>query len=316
MVGLCLVAVFALAAVTAASASAASPEWGKCEAQAGGKYEDSNCQTKAKGKTGVKAFEWHKGATLPNIPFTGESVGNGGVLYQGNLYCEGPEGEVLIGTPGHPLSRSQCAAKKGKFQEGGDIFVECEKENATGEASGKANVVNVHVTFKGCKLFGNSPCSSAGAASGEVKTNALKGKLGIIKKATKEVGVLLEPVTKHGPFANFDCGGGETPITVGVGNTKDGAFWLPENKGGDDQIISPITPVNQMTTKFTQIYSTNHEEPVENIPNKFEGKPRSSLESYDELYIGETLEGQSPWSAAGEEVTNVNTPEKPGEIKF
>lgn len=316
MVGLCLVAVFALAAITAASASAASPEWGKCESQVGGKYADGNCQTKAKGK-GAGTFEWHKGATLPNIPFTGESEGNGGVLYQTNVYCGSKEtGKVILGTPGHPLSRAKCAEKGGKFNEAGVIYIECEKENATGEASGKANVVNVHVTFKGCKLFGNSPCSSAGSASGEVKTNALKGKLGIINKATKEVGVLLEPVTKHGQFAHLDCGGGETPVTVGVGNTKDGAYYLPENKGGNDQIISPITPVNQMTSTFTQVYSTNLEEPIENIPNKFEGKARSTLESYDELFIGETMEGQTPWSSAGEEITNVNTPEKPGEIKF
>lgn len=314
MVGLCLVAVFALAAVTAASASAVTPEWGKCEAQVGGKYTDGNCQTKAKGK-GAGSFEWHKGATLPNIPFTGESVGNGGVLTQQNIYC-GSESGVITGTPKHPLSRSACAAKGGEFHEAGTIEIECAKENSSGEASGKSNVLNVHVTFKGCLLFGNSPCKSAGAAEGEVKTNALKGKLGIINKATKEVGVLLEPATKHGPFANFSCGGGEVPVVVGVGNKKDGAWWLPENKGGNDQIISPITPVNQMTSKFTQVYTTVPGEVKENIPNKFEGKARSGLESYDEFYIGETLEGMTPWSAAGEEVTNVNTPEKPGEIKF
>ena len=77
MVGLCLVAVFAIAAVTASSASAL-PEWGKCVAKAGGKYSDSNCTVKAKKGTGT--FEWKKGATLTNVQFTGKNVGSGGVL--------------------------------------------------------------------------------------------------------------------------------------------------------------------------------------------------------------------------------------------
>ena len=61
IIGLCLAAVFAIAAVTASTASAKKPEWGKCVAQAGGKYLDGNCQTKGKGGR----FEWKKGATLP-----------------------------------------------------------------------------------------------------------------------------------------------------------------------------------------------------------------------------------------------------------
>ncbi len=312
MVGLCLVAVFALAAVTAASASAKSPEWGKCEAQVGGKYADGNCQTKA--SKGAGAFEWHKGATLPNVPFTGESVGNGGVLYSLSFQCL--KGNEHYADPEHPVSRKTCESEGFKYSETGDNEIECEKESATGEASGKNSLVNVQVTFKGCKFFGSTPCTGAGLTSGEIKTSTLKGSLGAINKTTKEVGALLEPATKHGPFAKFVCLSGSTFITVGVGNKKDGAFWTPENKGGNDQVISPITPVNQMTSKFTQVYSTNLEEDIENLPNKFEGKPRSSLEEFSSTFQGETLYGQSMWSAAGEEITNVNTPEKPGEIKY
>jgi hypothetical protein len=51
MVGLSLVAVFAIAAIAASGASAL-PEWGKCTkiGAKGGKYTDSNCTTKAKKK--------------------------------------------------------------------------------------------------------------------------------------------------------------------------------------------------------------------------------------------------------------------------
>jgi hypothetical protein len=51
MLGLCLVAVFAMAAVATTSASAL--EWGQCYhfGPIGGKYTDSNCTKKAKKNT-------------------------------------------------------------------------------------------------------------------------------------------------------------------------------------------------------------------------------------------------------------------------
>ena len=78
MLGLCLVAALALGAYAVSSASASGPEWGKCEAKTGGKYKDANCTEKA--KKGQGAYEWRKGASLKNVPFTGENVGSGGVL--------------------------------------------------------------------------------------------------------------------------------------------------------------------------------------------------------------------------------------------
>ncbi len=309
MVGLCLVAVFALAAVTAASASAKSPEWGKCEAQVGGKYADGNCQTKA--SKGAGAFEWHKGATLPNVPFTGASVGGGGLLWGGFYECRGGTGSHTKAPP----SRSTCESMGGTPTANGALAVECEKENSSGEASGKSNIVNVHVTFKGCTLFGSNPCTTEGLEEGEIQTSTLKGKLGVINGPAKDIGVLLEPAVKHGTFATFAC---ETidHIRVGVGNKKEGAFYLPENKGGGDQVISPITPVNETTSTFTQVFSAPESEEPENLPNKFEGKPRSSLESQLNLEQEGKVGVQTMWSPAGEEITNVNTPEKPGEIKY
>ncbi len=310
MVGLCLIAVFALAAITAGSASAKSPEWGKCEAQVGGKYADGNCQTKA--SKGAGAFEWHKGASLPNVPFTGESQGGGGVLWGGFLECR--HGPPLTKTP---PSRSKCEEGGGEVVSNGALPIECEKENATGEAAGKSGIANVHVTFKGCALNGNIPCHNEGAAEGEIKTNPLKGSLGVINKEAKEIGALLEPAVKHGAFATFTCSG-NIIIRVGVGNTKEGAYWTPENKGGNDQVISPITPINEMTNKFTQVYSLEEASDTEfwNRPVSFEGKKRSSLEVTLNVENEGKVFGQNMWSPAGEEVTNVNTPEKPGEIKY
>ena len=177
---------------------AATPEWGKCVAQAGGKYTDAGCQTKGKGGS----FEWKKGKSLPNVPFTGASEGSGGVLSTGAITCEG--GKVADTR----VPRSKCESEGGEAiegEEGAYISVECENETNSGEQEGKNKVANVHVTFTGCKLFGSAPCTSAGAAEGEVKTSPLKGELGYINKAAHEVGVRLEPATKHGEFADFTC---------------------------------------------------------------------------------------------------------------
>ena len=301
MFGLCLAAVFAVAAFTAGGASAAGPEWGKCVAKAGGKYLDAGCKTKGKGGS----FEWTKGSKLPNVPFSGASTGGGGVLTTAFGECEGdPKNET----------DAKCEAEGHKvFFIENFIFVECTSETNTGEAVGKQGVGNVHVTFKGCAALGAIPCQNAEAPEGEIKTNLLKGKLGYINKSATpepEVGVVLEPATKKGHFADFECPGLGLSTAVGVGSKKEGAFW-DEKKGGQDKIISPITPINQMTNEFTQVYTQENDS---NIPEKFEGaKGPEQLES--RLFVTEKPEESGKWEKAGEEITNVNVPSEEGEIK-
>jgi hypothetical protein len=299
MVGVCLVAIFAVAAFASSSAMAL-PEWGKCEAKVGGKYSDGNCQTKA--KKGLGTFEWHKGATLPNVPFTGHNVGSGGVLTTGLATCTGTDS-------GKRVTRKKCVEDGGKYEHPEEIIikVECESETNNGEAVGKNKIANVSVVFHGCTIFGSAPCSNG--AEGEIKVNPLKGELGYLNKGAKEVGVLLTPVQKKGLFAKFECAG-YLETSVGVGNSKEGAWYEPESKGGNDGIISPVTPVNTMTNEFTQVFTAN--EASENVPSKFEGKPIHLLEDY----VVQTENGFSTvWQQASEEITNVNTPSEEGEIK-
>jgi hypothetical protein len=302
MLGLCVVAALAIGAYAVSSASAL-PEWGKCEAKAGGKYSDSNCTVKA--KKGSGAYEWHKGKTLKNVPFTGGNVGSGGVLTTLLRECR-------VGEPTHydRTTRKKCAEEGGEEYYTGPVTIECESERNTGEASGANLIKNVAVVFRGCAAFGVIPCSNS-TNEGEIQVNALKGKLGYIDKATKEVGVQLEPAKKHGEFAKFVCGGTLRTV-VGVGNSKEGAYYEPESKGGNDGIISPITPVNQMTTKYKQVFTVNTEL-QQNIPNKLEKGKLAVLEDYID-YPEEP--GQSAdWSASGEEITNENTASEEGEIK-
>jgi hypothetical protein len=305
MLGLCLVAVLAVGAYMVSSASAL-PEWGKCEAKAGGKYSDANCTVKA--KKGAGAYEWVKGKSLKPVPFTGHSIGSGGVLTSTLRICEVGSDE------GERVSRANCKAKGGNEVniEEAAAKVECEGENSSGEAVGQKSIADVQVTFTGCALFGVIPCKGQALGAGEVRTNELKGFLGYINKAKHEVGVVLEPAKKHGNFAKFVCGGFDE-IVVGVGNKKEGAQFEPESKGGYDQIISPITPVNQTTSEYTQVYTIEPEYPFANIPNSLQGKHRSTLEAYTNQTELNNL--STDWGSAGEEITNVNTPSEEGEIK-
>jgi hypothetical protein len=353
MVGLCLVAVFAIAAVAATSASAL-PEWGKCEkvAPKTGAFTDANCTVKAKPLNSGE-FKWLKGKEVEAkriaagkkgpVPFSGHSVSGGGVLTTEIRECWVENVTVQLRT-----TRKHCKEEITKRPSGEErLFtqqfkVECANEVHSGEAVAPNLVKNVHVKFTGCALFGQTPCKSSGKAEGEIETLPLKGKLGYIKKAAHEVGVLLEPAKAKGAFAAFECGGA-IGIVVGVGNEKEGAEYASsgsrvcygtetppkmepapactgveptpaeEKHGGYDGIISPITPVNQMTSTYTQTYTEELEYPFRNLPSSFEGQHIDVLE--DNLSIIPEPSHITDWSAAGEVVTVVNNPEEEGEIK-
>jgi hypothetical protein len=292
--------VFATAGVVATSASAL-PEWGQCYVQAKheGKYANAGCTVKAKvvNTKPTGEFEWRKGTEVANKHFHGE--GATGVL----------DTTLIICTPGAKREPGSCASKGEGEEKLGPLSVECTHEQNFGETKGTKEVTNIAVRFEHCVVLGSTPCSNT-PNEGEIQVNALKGALGYINKSKKEVGVLLEPVVKHGEFAKFSCGGFLTTV-VGVGNEKEGAAYSPEKTGGFDGIISPIIPVNTMTNAFTQTYTVNSAD--ENIPSKFEGKHIELLEDY--AFNPSEPSTSSKWSKAGEAITNVNTPAEEAEIK-
>lgn len=305
MLGLCAVAVLAVAAYAVSSASAAKPEWGQCYAKEGGKYEDSNCQVKAKGKTGKHSYEWRKATEVSNKKFVGANVGSGGVLTTESAACIRGKDE------GKRVPRSKCIAEGGEISVAEEpLKIECESERNHGEVAGTNKVQNVAVVFFGCKLFGSIPCAN-GTNEGEIRINTLKGGLGYISKEKKEVGVLLEPAAKHGAFTRFVCLG-QLEVVVGAGNAKEGAVYSPESKGGYDGIVSPITPINKMTSGVTQEYAINAG--LENIPSHFEGKHNELLEDY--VAAAEQPEETSLWLKAGETITNENHQENGEEIEI
>ncbi|HTZ64054.1 MAG TPA: hypothetical protein VMB51_08115 [Solirubrobacteraceae bacterium] len=303
MLGLCLVAVLAVVAISATSASAKLPEFGQCYAKAGGKYANSSCTEKA--KKGQGAYEWRKAAQVAHKKFVGSA--GAGVLEGSYFFCVGEKGDQpRTGRPCKPGYEEEV-----EFLEK-PITVECESEANHGEINGSNTVGDVSVTFKGCKLLGTAPCSNT-EKEGEIHVNELKGEIGFINKGTspREVGLQLTPAQNKGRFAQFECLGFVTTV-VGVGSKKEGCAYTETKLCGDDRIIGTVTPVNEETPSLTQTFKIN-EETQENEPSKLEGKPRASLESF--IYNTEEPQYTSQWSKAGETVTNIAVGEEEGEIK-
>jgi hypothetical protein len=186
IVGLCLVAAFALSAIGAGSASAL-PEIGRCVAQAGGKYLTSNCTTK---KTG-SGFEWKKNPIKKGFTSTGG------------------EGKLQGATGTEIKCTTQSAT--GEYKEKGTV-------------PSTKEVTNVVAKFNGCSLplFGVE-CKSKGAAAGEILTTKLKGSLAYISgKKTPAVKVAqgLAPIVKKKGFTEFECPAVGVVVYVGEGPEK------------------------------------------------------------------------------------------------
>jgi hypothetical protein len=220
IMGLCLVAAFALTAIGAGTASAL-PEIGRCVAKAGtGKYKDAACTKKAGAKAEEKQFEFVKGPEVGKTGFT--SAGGEGVL------------ETVSGTK--IICTTQSAT--GKY-----------KRLSTGVTK---EVEGVIAKFEGCGIPAiGAKCKTKGEAEGVISTLSLKGPLGYIsgeKTTSPVVGQLLTPTKAKGLFAEFECLGGGIVVKV---KGKEGAV---EGKTGGNCIIAPVKNANEMSLTATQVY--------------------------------------------------------------
>jgi hypothetical protein len=199
IVGLCLMAVFAMSAlVFSASASAVAPEYGSCVKKAkaeGSGYSNSGC-TKAVG-TGAK-FEWTPGAAGQKFSTTG------GVA-------------TLTTVKGEQVT--------------------CEKENSTGEyLAGNNKEEKTTVNFEGCKS-GGLTCTTEGKKPGELTTNELIGIVGYEKEpeGTKARKTVLElhpgPSAPAHHFIDFKCTAALTIEVRGVGGTEDAGILVKIKNG-------------------------------------------------------------------------------------
>jgi len=231
IMGLCLVAIFAVSAVAAMSASAAEPSWYECgkAAKVGkfytGKYINKTC-------TEVSGTSTGKYELVPGVGKSKNFKGTGG---KGILH------NVIPGK--------------------GDIKVECASFKDEGVAVMPNAEANVKVSFSKCKSLG-APCASAGAKKEEIKTNAMAGQLGYISKEGTVVGVDLanqaEPGT--GMITEFECTG---VAKVRVHGSVIGV------QSGDINAINKVSTVTYAVANYLGEIEAGYK-PLTNIPS-FEG---------------------------------------------
>jgi hypothetical protein len=147
-----------------------------------------------------------------------------------------------------------------------------------GELTGPTSLV-LAVAFKGCE-HSATKCTSAGAAEGEIVTNAFEGKLGNLKSESTPGVALFQEKTKPAD-AEFTCG-----------TTKIKLF------GG---VVGPITPAGTAVTKLKlsyketagiQLFENIFGGPLDNLSASFgEGKAeRMGLTGTDTLTLSKPIQ--------------------------
>jgi hypothetical protein len=167
---LCLLAALALAAGTAASASAEAPEFGRCKKQAGGKFKNAGCTVGS--VPGEERFEWFPGVVKNNFTTANKA-------------------ETLV-----------------TFESTSGTKITCSGESGHGEYSGLKTESGVVLTFTGCE-DSHLTCTTSGQPPGTITTASLGGELRVIKTGTtpakNKVGIEWAP-SPGSAFAEFECG--------------------------------------------------------------------------------------------------------------
>jgi hypothetical protein len=187
IVGLCLVAAFALAAMTAGSASATAPEFGRClksTPKSLSNYDSSKCVKLASEDTGTEAEKLAKGnfKWFPGVVKTKFST---------------KMKELTVAT----------------LETVGGTKITCKAETSTGEYLNTKEIGKMVAKFNGCQTS-ELPCNSAGAGVEEILTHPLGGPIGfetIVVPASKDH-LANELHSESGNVAEFTCAG--LPVIV------------------------------------------------------------------------------------------------------
>lgn len=283
MVGLCLVAVLAVAGVASASASAVLPEWGGCEAKAEGRYEDAACTVVTHHRRTNGHYEWYTGAAFA------EGYG-----------VEGYRFFPVIGPTSFETTGGKTIACSG-----GNGESRIELGNAPNE------VKEILLTFTGCESEGRE-CASPQQLEGPGgitnyqqwgNEEALRGKLVFVAgrgTGSPTVGLTLESFDNKSETAE------QRRLLTAICQGAIETVWLGQGRKGGNRLISLITPVDEMTTDFTQTFSESA--PGIQSPSTAEHGP----ERYLQEFLNHKWE-RSAWVSSFEDISEEEAP--PIEIK-
>jgi hypothetical protein len=252
IMGLCLVAVFAMTALVSASASAAEPAFYECAKLTAkpytGKYTDKKCSkeaTKTEQEEGKKnKYELKEGVGPKGKPFKGKG------------------GKATLHTPAV----------------GGEVT--CKSFKDEGHIATPTTESKVISTFSSCESL-EKRCTSPGAKTGSIVTKNLKGKLGYISKSPLKVGVQLEAETGT-VLAEFTCEGLSIVTTGAV---------IGEQKG-DINVFSKVSEnVFTVNGEGFQSVKNFEGGPNEELKSSINGSPElSSGQQAEAVNKGEELE--------------------------
>jgi hypothetical protein len=246
MLGLCLLAVFALGAIMAAGASAKLPEFGKCQSVGtGGKYTDAGCTVKAHPQQG--AYEWEP-ASATNA-FSGEEM----ALANGFTF-ETASGEKI-----------EC---QGFRRDSYIPFVLNGAKTPLWE-------------LKGC-ISEEQECSTLSIGSDpEIISNALDwleegrnwtGRLGFVERPNV-VGLSFKA-------NNTEASEPEHFFTAIACEGSIGTVLIGGERKGSNAIIGTLGPINAMTNEYQLTYSESESKPGVASPLRFAHKKPVQLRAF------------------------------------
>lgn len=183
VVGLCLVAVFALCAVMVGSASAASPEYFTCTkapVKNTGNYSGKECKESEKvaGTGKYERTEWNKGK---KVSFKGKNEGN---PHNNIVNPFGPEKKV--GEPGQIEGTTTC-----------------EKEKVAGNVTGPKET-KWKTEYKKCEAL-KTKCNTATFKEGTIVTEELESTLVWLDSGKTKAGIRVKGLGPGGRLAQYEC---------------------------------------------------------------------------------------------------------------
>jgi hypothetical protein len=164
-----------------------------------------------------------------------------GALMAASASANQPKAEPEGGTFPVTFSGTGGAGKLQTVAEGSKSReINCSGNSSTGEVNSGTTVKNAKVKFTGCTATGpfgvKLSCNSSGAASGEIVTAVLKGKLVYLKATGSEAGIDLETETAGAKLVEITCGGIQKLAVTG-------------------SVIGKLTPVNSLTKTYTLTFA-------------------------------------------------------------
>jgi IPT/TIG domain/Subtilase family len=135
-----------------------------------------------------------------------EKVANGTGAY-GTATCTAPEdGGSYAWVPGVVKSGFKGGGGKSKLETVGKVKVKCVSESSQGAYAGVRFVSGVVITLHGCERPNFGSCASAGAASGEIVSNAMEGSFVWESRAERTVALDLY-APSQGIAMSLNCAG-------------------------------------------------------------------------------------------------------------